>query len=128
MTKARRFANWLALRLWRMVKPPSGKGVRRVIILICLVVGLGRLGAYRFISTTHIPAQWYGSVLIILAGLLMWTTWQRRLSPFGRIVAALTAGVLAWLGADVLPNITSTLILFTIAWACIGEAAATHDH
>jgi hypothetical protein len=128
MTDVRQFGRYLWHVIWRMICPPSGRGVRRVIILVCLATGLGRLGIYGFLTQTRIPAQWYGSLLLILAGLLMWTTWQRRLAASGRIIAAITAGTFAWFGADVLPNVTSALLLFIMSWACIGEAASTHDN
>ena len=117
----------LGLLIWRMVKPPSGRGVRRAVILYCLVLGLGRLGIFTIGTGTLFPARIYGGLLILVSGLLMLTTWRWRLSWGGRLAAALTAGVLAGLGADVLPSTTSALMLWVTAWCAIGETATTHE-
>jgi hypothetical protein len=117
----------LCVAAGRMLHPPYGRGARRLVIFCMFIIGLGRLGLLPFTSVTFFPARVYGGLLLLSGALLMATTFTRRMHWQGRAAAVLAAGVLAGMGADVLPSLTSAAVMWALAYTCIGEASVKHE-
>lgn len=100
---------------------------RRFLIIFCWVIGLSRLGLIaRGTYSFWISDKMYGAMLTTLAALLI-LTMRRRMYMIGRLVAALTAGVLFGYALELVAihAITSALIVFTICYMAVYETGTT---
>jgi len=108
----------------QILKPPVGNGVRKLIALMCFIFGLGRLGLFTHSSTRIISDNFYGFIFLLLGTLLLSSSEILRFTKYGRVVAIVSAGALAYFGYDNIPNMTSTIILFVLSYTMIGEAGS----
>jgi TM2 domain-containing membrane protein YozV len=96
-------------------------------VLFCLVLGLGRLGALSVGGVhTWVPDNWYGWPLILLSiGIAL--SAKQRLGAFGRIVTALATIVVVAYGLDMFLKdaFTSALLVWIVAYIGIIETGST---
>ena len=108
----------------QIVRPPIGQGTRKLVALICLILGLGRLGLFSHSTSRVLPDEFYGFVFLALAGLLLSSSGVLRYTKYGKFIAILSAGALGYFGYDTMPNMTSAIILFALSYTMIGEAGS----
>jgi hypothetical protein len=123
MQQIQRGGHWL----WRVVQPPDGSGARKVLAGVMLIMALGRLGLYRSaLLATALSAEQYGWLLLLL-GLALAATLRRRLHLGGRLVAALSALLLAGMAWDVGAWGVTALLEAWLAYGLLGETFTRHD-
>jgi hypothetical protein len=114
-------------RIWYVIQPPSGRGARRVVAGIMLIMGLGRLGLYATNPLTMtLPTEEYG-ILLTLLGALLYVHGRFRLSIGGRIVAGLSALLLAGIAWDVGTLGVTALLEVWLAVILLKEMFTSHD-
>lgn len=114
-------------RIWHVIRPPSGRGARRGVAGIMLIMGLGRLGLYATnpLAMTLRPEE-YG-VLLVSLGALLYVDGTFRLSVGGRIVAALSAILLFGMAWDVGTLGVTALLEAWLALILLCETFTSHD-
>ena len=108
----------------QILRPPIGEGTRKLVALMCFIFGLGRLGLFSHSTSRILPDELYGFIFVILAGLLLSSSGILRYTKYGRAIAILSAGILAYFGYDTMPNMTSAIVLFALSYTMIGEAGS----
>jgi len=109
--------------VWRVIRPPTGWEVRRLVAWICLVVGLVRVSPLAPLLVDWAPPPVYGWALVTTGLALLWTRLLRT-HWAGRGAAVLGAMLLALLAADLAENPAATAVYGLLAYALIGEAGA----
>jgi hypothetical protein len=114
-------------RIWCVIQPPSGRGARRVVAGIMLIMGLGRLGLYATnpLAMALTPEE-YGLLLVIL-GALLYVNGNFRLHVGGRIVAALSAILMFGMAWDVGKLGVTALLEAWMALVLLRETFTSHD-
>lgn len=117
----------IAHRLWHVVEPPGGRGVRRFVAGIMIIMGLGRLGLWstKALATVLTPTE-YG-LLLLGIGLLLYINGHFRLGVGGRVVAALGAVLMAGMAWDVGYVGVTSLLEAWMALALLKETFTSHD-
>lgn len=115
----------------KLLLPPHGSDVRRMVAFLMLAVGVPRLGFadlfLRFATLNLLPTQVYGVAFTVL-GILLLATLPRRLVWQGRIVAVFAFGGYVTLIVDSISTSTvSALVGCVIAYALWGEIISHHD-
>ena len=112
---------------WHVAQPWHGSGARKGIAGIMLIMALGRLGLYRSATLADaLTAEQYGTLLLGL-GLALWGTQRVRLRLGGRLVAALSAVLLAGMAWDVGAWGVTALLEAWLAYGLLGETLSEHD-
>jgi len=114
-------------RIWHVIRPPSGRGARRGVAGIMLIMGLGRLGLYATnpLAMTLTPEE-YGLLLVSL-GALLYINGRFRLSIGGRIAAGLGAMLMFGMAWDVGKLGVTALLEAWMALILLRETFTSHD-
>ena len=114
-------------RVWSVLQPPSGRGARRVVAGIMIIMGLGRLGLYATnpLAMTLTPEE-YGLLLVSL-GALLYINGRFRLHVGGRIMAALGAILMFGMAWDVGKLGVTALLEAWMALILLRETFTSHD-
>lgn len=119
----RRSTSWA----WKHVRPPAGLQVRRLVVLLCLVIGLPRIlqpDGVMFLLP-RLPIGWAFTLLAVALAVTCWR-WRRQWP--GRVVASVGFAMFVTLGIDAWgASTTSALISLVIALALLGETAGSDD-
>lgn len=116
--------------IWRTIKPPSGRAVRRLIAAQALVTGLSRLNILGGLALPALfaPRWMFGVAMLICFAALTATTFNGwRVRHTGRIVAAIAAGCFLALAWDARSSPASSLISLLAFYAMLGEAGTRRD-
>ena len=110
--------------------PPSGREVRRLVAVLTLAVGLPRLPLmgqlFSFAPQRFGPPEAFGVVCTLVGLLLLATSYELRLTIWGRLAAAL--GFVTWVTlAAATTSATSLLINLAIATSLLMEAGTLRE-
>lgn len=115
--------------LLRVLHPPCGVHVRRMVGAITLAVALPRLsiwpGAPVVYPLQFLPQEAFGWLTLTAAILLLLTNYERRVRLIGRLSAFFALAVWSLLAAATTSS-TSLMIDLIIVYAMLGEIVAMH--
>lgn len=115
--------------VWDIVKPPSGRDARRVVMAFTLVLVAGRAGLLNLVSprsaaqVNYLPQWQYTLAFGVLFLALVLTRDRRRVSWFGFVTSAVGCGLYAMQAADVWPIIPSSGYYWLMSVTLLAEAA-----
>lgn len=119
----------IGLVIWDIVKPPSGKDARRVVMAFTLVLVVGRAGLLSLVSPQsaariNFMSQWqYAFAFGVLFLALILTRDGRRVSWFGFATSAVGFGLYTMQAVDVWPVIPASGYYWLMSVTLLTEAA-----
>ena len=115
--------------IWRVIAPPSGREVRRLIGIFSLIIAGGRWGIYSYATLTRFSDYVYAIAFTLIGILLICTSVSdARVRWYGRLLSVLFCTAFVGLGVDSIgSSLVSTLITFLMAYTMFGEVVSRRD-
>jgi hypothetical protein len=114
--------------IWCLLQPPSGRGARRVVAGIMIIMALGRLGLYASNPLTMMLSNRVYGLLLLALGCALYIDGNFRLMVAGRVIAALGAILMAGMALDIGTLGVTALLEGWMALILLKETFNSHDY
>ena len=133
MTISPRTAGRAAKLFFYRIRPPCGKGVRVIIGVDSVLLGVIYLNSMWLLSgdvyvhQAGILPHWGYGLILLLGSIALLATLPHRLSRTGRATAVFMCGGLTLFAFTFWPMPTSIITYLVLAWGMYGEAGAPNE-
>jgi hypothetical protein len=118
--------------LWLVetLHPPIGRGVRKLLGIVFVIMGLARLGLFSYGGGGEFFKPTLYGGLFVASGVWLLVTSRWPLSALARLGAVVGSALCAGMATDLVMHggsTTSAANLVVFAWCLVGAAGGTHD-